>query len=72
MFRFCLPHAVPSISDKHHRDLVFSAAVHQVFEALLGCRDRSLASHQHPVNVKEEPEGAACLRREQAREWGHV
>lgn len=48
-------------------------AVHQVLEALLGCRDRRPASNQHPINVKEEPEGAGALRRELgAREWWHV
>lgn len=64
MLSFGLPHAVPSIGDKHHRHLVFPIAVHQVPKALLGCRDRRLAPHQHPIDVKEEPEGVGALRRE--------
>lgn len=65
MLSFRLPHAVPSIGDKHHRHLIFPIAVHQVPEALLGCRDRRPASYQNPINVKEEPEGAGgALRRE--------
>lgn len=63
MLSFGLPHAVPSIGDKHHRHLVFPIAVHQVPEALLGSRDRRPAPHQHPINVKEEPERAGVLTR---------
>lgn len=68
MLSFGLPHTVPSVGDKHHRHLVFPIAVHQVPEALLGCRDQCPAPNQHPVNVKEEPKGAGALR----REWWHV
>lgn len=64
MLGFGLPHAVPSVGDKHHRHLVFPIAVHQVPEALLGCGDRRPTPHQHPINVEEEPEGVGTLRRE--------
>lgn len=64
MLCFGLPHAIPSIGDKYHRHLVFPIAVHQVPEDLLGTRDWRPAPHQHPIYVKEEPEGAGALRRE--------
>lgn len=63
MLSFGLPHAVPSIGDKHHRHLVFPVAVDQVPETLLGCRDRCPATDQNPINVKEEPKGVGALRR---------
>lgn len=61
MLRFGLPHAVPSIGDKHHGDLVFSITVHQVSETVLGCRDGRAAPNQHPINVKEEAKGVGAL-----------
>lgn len=61
MFGFGLPHAVPSVGDKHHRHLIFPISVHQVSEALLGCRDWGCPTHQHPINVKEEPKGVGAL-----------
>lgn len=64
MLSFSLPHAVPGVGDKHHRDLVLPIAVHQVPKALLGCRDGCPAPHQHPIDVKEKPEGVGGLRRE--------
>lgn len=72
MLSFGLPHAVPSIGDKHHRHLEFPIAVHQVPKELLGCRDRRLAPHQHPIDVKEEPEGVGALGESRARKWRHV
>lgn len=64
MLSFRLPHAVPCVCNKHHRNLVLPVAVHQVPEALLGCRDRGPASDQDPIYVKEEPKGAGVLQGE--------
>lgn len=64
MLSFGLPHAVSSVGDKHHGHLVLPTAVHQVSKTLLGCRDRGSASHQHAIDVKEEPERVGALRRD--------
>lgn len=64
MLSFGLPHAVPSVGDEHHGHLVLPAAVHQVLETLLGGRDGGPASHQHAIDVKEEPERVGVLRRD--------
>lgn len=69
MLGFGLPHAVPSIGDKRHGDLVFPLTVHQVSKALLGRRDGRAAPNQHPINVKEEAKGAGALSRQ--REEAH-
>lgn len=61
---FGLPHAVPSVGDKHHGHLVLPVVVHQLPETLLGGRDGGSASHQHAIDVKEEPERAVALRRD--------
>lgn len=62
MLSFGLSHAVPSVGDKHHGDLVVPLAVHQGPKALLGCRDGRAAPDQHPINVKEEAKGVGALR----------
>lgn len=64
MLSFGLPHAIPSIGDKHHRYLVFPITVHQVSKTLLGCRDGRAAPNQHPIDVKEEAKGVGALRRQ--------
>lgn len=64
MLRFGLPHAVSSVGDKHHGHLVLPIAVHQASETLLGGRNRGSASHQHAIDVKEEPKGVGALRRD--------
>lgn len=70
MLSFGLPHAVPSIGDKHHGDLVLAVAVHQVSKTLLGCRDGCAAPNQHPINVKEEAKGVGALMGQ--RKGAHV
>lgn len=71
MLSFRLPHAVPCVCNKDHRNLVLPMAVHQVPEALLGCWDRGPASDQDPIYVKEEPKGAGVLQGEpEGPEWG--
>lgn len=67
MLRFGLPHAVPSIGDKHHGDLVFPITVHQVSKTLLSCRDGRAAPNQDAINVKEETKGVGALRRLQGQ-----
>ena len=67
MLSFGLPHAVPSIGDKHHRDLIFPITVHQVSKTRLGCRDGRAAPNQHPVNVKKEAKGVGALRERERR-----
>lgn len=62
MLSFSLPHAVPCVCNEDHRNLVFPIAVHQVFEALLGCWDRGPPSDKDPIYVKEEPKGAGALQ----------
>lgn len=62
MLRLGLPHAVPSVGDKHHGHLVLPVAAHQVSETLLGGGDGGSASHQHPIDVKEEPKRVGVLR----------
>lgn len=64
MLSFGVPHAVPSVRDKHHRHLVSSVLVHQVLEALLGGGDRCPTPDQHPVYVEEESKRAGALRRQ--------
>lgn len=64
MLSFGLSHAVPSIGDKHHGDLIFPVTVHQVSKTLLGCRDGRAAPNQHPIDVEEEAKGVGALTRE--------
>lgn len=67
MLGFGLPHAVPSIGDKHHGDLVFPITVHQVSKTLLGCWDGRAAPNQHTINVKEETKGVGALKIQQGQ-----
>lgn len=64
MLSFGLPHAVSSVCDKHHRHFVLPVPVHEVLEALLGCRDGCPAPDQNPIDVKEESKRAGALWRE--------
>lgn len=51
-----LAEAVPCVSHKHHRHRELTPGVDQLLEGLPGGRDRHPTSHQHAVNVKQEPE----------------
>lgn len=70
MLSFILPHAVSSVGDKHHGHLVLAIAVHQVAETLLGGRDGGSASHQHAIDVKEEPKRVGVLWRDLGHRGG--
>lgn len=52
-----LAQAVPSVGDKDHGHQELSLRVDQLAKGCSGSRNGGPASHQHPIDVKQEPKG---------------